>query len=650
MNQRTRSLITVGLIFTILTLFFLFILIRQQKNNLSDMIHTEQYHLQKQINLLLELTVQRHTSGIEYLVAGNLPLLRSFAEKNQNKLSKEAEDLFELFNKENLYFKTIFFVNPENTIFLTIHNPEQADGNVTLLSPMTQEGNRIRKRLSEFEMTKTGLHYRMVHPIFVNQEYIGLMGFDIDAGFFLDQLNPANHADLNKSKQNQTDIALVFPKTELKIPVSPDKAYKFFGNYSLFSYSTSHFQALPGHLHLEEPIQRIKINNVNHAILHGADFKDFSGNIIAWSLLLINIQPSLTVISKIAIIAIIMCAFGLFFFALMLLHKNFGILLKRIVTLNHSLEQGTKELERRVEERTAKLQQEIIARSQADQDLQKERKTLSTILESNPHGIAFINHVGQHLYINSSFTKITGYTLNDIPTKKKWFEKVYPDEDYRKMVSDTWEKDRLHQGIAKTREFRIRCKNGQSKVIEFRANFLKDETIFMFTDITHRRKAEESLQESEKTLKAIFEANPDPVVVYDINGHPIFLNSAFTDFFGWTLNELKGKRIPFVPKDQESIAQTKIKGIYETGNPAKFETKRLNKKGVAIDILLSAAVIKDDPLKYSGMVVNLRDITNLKQAENEKIKAQKIAGEQKKLTLVGQIAGKMAHDFNNILG
>ncbi len=44
------------------------------------------------------------------------------------------------------------------------------------------------------------------------------------------------------------------------------------------------------------------------------------------------------------------------------------------------------------------------------------------------------------------------------------------------------------------------------------------------------------------------------------------------------------------------------------------------------------------------------DITERKQTEEEKINAQKLAGEQKKLALVGQIAGKMAHDFNNILG
>jgi signal transduction histidine kinase/CheY-like chemotaxis protein len=44
------------------------------------------------------------------------------------------------------------------------------------------------------------------------------------------------------------------------------------------------------------------------------------------------------------------------------------------------------------------------------------------------------------------------------------------------------------------------------------------------------------------------------------------------------------------------------------------------------------------------------EISEHKRTQEEKINAQKIAGEQKKLALVGQVAGKMAHDFNNILG
>jgi len=53
------------------------------------------------------------------------------------------------------------------------------------------------------------------------------------------------------------------------------------------------------------------------------------------------------------------------------------------------------------------------------------------------------------------------------------------------------------------------------------------------------------------------------------------------------------------------------------------------------------------PLRMSGTHL---DITERKKAEAEKLIAQKVASEQKQLALVGQVAGKIAHDFNNILG
>lgn len=52
----------------------------------------------------------------------------------------------------------------------------------------------------------------------------------------------------------------------------------------------------------------------------------------------------------------------------------------------------------------------------------------------------------------------------------------------------------------------------------------------------------------------------------------------------------------------------------------------------------------------TGYQSSVIDISDRKKIENEKIEAQKIAGENEKLALVGQIAGKMAHDFNNLLG
>jgi len=70
---------------------------------------------------------------------------------------------------------------------------------------------------------------------------------------------------------------------------------------------------------------------------------------------------------------------------------------------------------------------------------------------------------------------------------------------------------------------------------------------------------------------------------------------------------------------------------------------------IVLHVLVSTTLL-NLPQKKKKVLVCLEDITEHMQAEKAKIKAQKIAGENEKLALVGQIAGKMAHDFNNILG
>jgi len=76
------------------------------------------------------------------------------------------------------------------------------------------------------------------------------------------------------------------------------------------------------------------------------------------------------------------------------------------------------------------------------------------ILERTPHGISLVDNDGKYLFVNPYFTKITGYTLEDIPSKEEWFEKAYSDENYRKEVTDAWKKDFLHEGTGKIREFK----------------------------------------------------------------------------------------------------------------------------------------------------------------------------------------------------
>jgi len=160
--------------------------------------------------------------------------------------------------------------------------------------------------------------------------------------------------------------------------------------------------------------------------------------------------------------------------------------------------------------------------------------------------------------------------------------------------------------------------------------------------IDDRKQAEEELKKNEEKLQAIFKTIPDPLVVYDGNGYPLYLNTAFVKVFGWHLEELQGKHIPFVPEDQKKLSRLKISEIYKSGNPISFEAKRLTKKNEILEVIISAAIIKDIQGINNGLVVNLKNITEQKKIEDQLRQSQKMEA-------IGTLAGGIAHDFNNIL-
>ena len=152
-----------------------------------------------------------------------------------------------------------------------------------------------------------------------------------------------------------------------------------------------------------------------------------------------------------------------------------------------------------------------------------------------------------------------------------------------------------------------------------------------------------SILESEEKYRIILEANPDPVVAYDMEGKVTYFNMVFKNVLVWTLEECFGKTMDvFVPEDAWPETKMMIDKVLSGENFSGIETRRYTKEGKIIPVSISGAIYRDEDGNPMGSVINLRDIGEQKELEQQLQQAVKMEA-------VGTLAGGIAHDFNNLL-
>jgi len=118
---------------------------------------------------------------------------------------------------------------------------------------------------------------------------------------------------------------------------------------------------------------------------------------------------------------------------------------------------------------------------------------------------------------------------------------------------------------------------------------------------------------ADKRYRALLEFLPDPVIVVDLKSKITYLNPSFTKVFGWSMEELEGKHIPFVPDHLKEETRQGIKLLFKEKVIRGFETRRLTKEGRAIDVVLNGALYYEDENRPAGQVIILRDVTREKR-------------------------------------
>jgi PAS domain S-box-containing protein len=98
------------------------------------------------------------------------------------------------------------------------------------------------------------------------------------------------------------------------------------------------------------------------------------------------------------------------------------------------------------------------------------------------------------------------------------------------------------------------------------------------------------------TIEEIMESMTLPIIAYDTGGDVYYINTVFETVFGWSLSEIKGVMMPYVPKGEQLKTTSSIEAAM-LGNTKPLRTKRITKSGEVKQVIVNGSTVIDT---YNG--------------------------------------------------
>lgn len=289
--------------------------------------------------------------------------------------------------------------------------------------------------------------------------------------------------------------------------------------------------------------------------------------------------------------------------------------------------------------------QDITARKQGLAALTESERRLRQMMTNIQLVAVMLDENGKVLFANKWLGLLTGWDPSELEGKD-WFDVCIPKEHLAEVRAIF---NRMRQGdVVHHFENAILTRSGERRLVAWNNTEMRDlagRVIGISSigeDVTQRRAAEVALQESANRFRKVLEAAPEGICV-QMDGKFTYANRPAAGLFGAdSVDQLIGTSVfERVHADSRSAAALHFaeQGRH-TAPTSPVDLRMLRLDGSAFD-----AEVSTTQLVFNGKpasIVFFRDVTERKRIGLQLRQAQK-------MDAVGQLAGGVAHDFNNIL-
>jgi len=164
----------------------------------------------------------------------------------------------------------------------------------------------------------------------------------------------------------------------------------------------------------------------------------------------------------------------------------------------------------------------------------------------------------------------------------------------------------------------------------------------------YKHQADKRLRESERRYATTLSSIGDAVIATDREGRITFMNPVAQDLTGWPMADASGLDLKAVfqicNEDTRAVVASPVERVLAEGVVVGLanHTRLISRDGREVPIDDCAAPILDDDGALTGAVLVFRDVSESRRVDEHLRHAQKMEA-------VGQLAGGISHDFNNML-